>query len=423
MRKLNCSFAMTMALALTMAGCHREQKPEAKHPEAPSNGHQEHHEEHHPNETEEQQPAPQPGHEGEAEGEAARPGMAPGPAVARTTHDLVVDALVCGLPEGSMATKIGPRGGGPSMSPSAPSMEARCNALAPHVSAAAFSKLDENSVRAVRDSIEQRAQQERLDDIARMQMLALYDRGIEAEREALQAMQTASRFADSQGNIDIEAQDLTAMSARDRLQDLLLYARSSGSGAMATEAEGLAWVLASDRFLQVESLPPPLRVFAAEPLFESMLGVPTPQQAESFDIRRVNQQVWSQYLETAAKAAEILPRLEQQPSGQRMQPGPARAAKARVLAQQQPGARPPPSAGRGEARGARAMSAEDQQNMQQIVSVISQRIEALSRRMPASDLRMTLDSYAAELRTLPVGGGPQEREQKQRPGSRGPSRQ
>lgn len=65
--------------------------------------------------------------------------------------------------------------------------------------------------------------------------------------------------------------------------------------------------------------------------------------------------------------------------------------------------------------GGPAMSPEEQKNMQEIVSVISQRMEALSRRMPASDLRMTLDSYAAELRTQPmgIGGGPRGQQQQQ----------
>src|SRR5690606_6031531 len=115
---------------------------------------------------------------------------------------------------------------------------------------------------------------------------------------------------------EIEPSDLASLSARDSLNDLLLFARASGSGALATEAEALAWVLATDRFLQVESLAPPLRVFASEPLFESMLGVPTPQQAQALEVNRVTRQVWNQYLETAVQAAEMMPRPGRAPQQQ-----------------------------------------------------------------------------------------------------------
>lgn len=365
------------------------------------------------------------------------PGMAgpAGPRAMRTTHDLLVDALVCGLPPGSVAASVGPRGGGPGMHGGQPgmSMQARCNSLAPNVSAQDFSKLDEMSVSAVRDAIDRRAAEERLDDAARMHMLALFDRGIEAEREAMQAMQIADRYSivgatpTAQGSAapsrrihaQIEPTELSTLSANDRLQDLLLFSRASGSGALATEAEALGWVLATDRFLQVDSLAPPVRVFAAEPLFETMLGVPTPQQAQMLDINRVNRQVWSQYLETAARAAEMMPNAEQQ-GGQRMQPGSMERSQPQVQGQAQAQNQPTP---RGQMRGQRgqapmggpAMSPEEQKNMQEIVSVISQRMEALSRRMPASDLRMTLDSYAAELRTQPmgIGGGPRGQQQQQ----------
>lgn len=424
MRNLSCCLAIT-ALALTAAGCHKEHKQAAHHPQPPQAEHP----------PVAQAPPEQPMAPQMPPSEAhppAHPGMAqqhPGPQVMRTTHDLVVDALVCGLPPGSMAAMVGPRGGGPSMSPSGAgmNMEARCNALAPNVSAADFSQLDEMSVRAVRDAIERRAAEERLDDTARMQMLALYDRGIEAEREAMQAMQIGDRFSlasqaaqpsgppERRMHAQIEPADLGTLSARDRLGDLLLFARASGSGALATEAEGLAWVLAADRFLQVVSLPPPIRVFAAEPLFESMLGVPTPQQAQNLDINRVTKQVWTQYLETAARAVEMMPG-PQQPSGQNMRPSSMersqREAKAHVAPQRPRG---PVGGGRGQQGAAGpAMSAEEQQNMQKVVSLVSQRMEALSRRMPASDLRMTLDSYAAELRQQPsIGGGPRQQSQPQ----------
>lgn len=433
MRNLRCCLAIT-ALALSVTSCQREHKP-AHHPEAPPPEEYPPTEQAHPEEHE--VPATPPP---SAQAPSGHPGMGQaGPRVMRTTHDWVVDALVCGLPPASSAATVGPRGGGPSMQGNQPgmSMQARCNSLAPNVSAQDFSQLDEISVSAVRDAIERRAAEERLDDAARLHMLALFDRGIEAEREAMQAMQIADRYsvfgatptAQSSAppsrriHAEIEPAALATLSSRDRLQDLLLFSRASGSGALSTEAEALAWVLATDRFLQVETLAPPVRVFAAEPLFESMLGVPTPQQAQMLDINRVNRQVWSQYLETAARAAEMMPSAEH-PSGQRMQPGSMERSQAEPRAEgmaQPPG--PPHGPMRGNqaqaAPGGPAMSPEEQKNMQRIVTLISQRMEALSRRMPASDLRMTLDSYAAELRTQPVGigGGPQQQKprEQQRP--------
>lgn len=347
--------------------------------------------------------------------------MQPGPRVMRTTHDLVIDALVCGLPPASIGAMVGPRGGGPSMSPEQGrmSLQARCNSLAPNVTAEQFGQLDHTSVSEVREAIQRRAAEERLDEVARMQMLALYDRGIEAERESMEALQVGDRYSiigampttstappSRRIHAEIEPSDLMSLSARDSLNDLLLFARASGSGALATEAEALAWVLATDRFLQVESLAPPLRVFAAEPLFESMLGVPTPQQAQALDVNRVTRQVWNQYLETAVQAVEMMPppaRTPQQPQG--MSPEQARPMSPTMRP------RPPIGGGRDDGMpGGPAMSQEEQQKVKRIVEMVSQRMEALSRRMPASDLRLTLDSYAAELRTLPIGigGGPEE---------------
>lgn len=411
MRNLRCCLSIA-ALSLVALGCQREQQQPVQHPEVV--------------------PVPQPPEEAlppesaeavphaetrppPVEQEPSRP---QGPRAMQTTHDLVIDALVCGLPPGSVATLVGPRGGGPTMSPEgASSMQDRCNALAPNVSAEDFSTLDTLSVQAVRDAIERRAAEGRLDDSARMQMLALYDRGIEAEREALRSLEVGDKYA-----VDVAVEpspssrqprgpaidptDLGILSARDRLSDLLLFSRASESGALATEAEALAWVLATERFLQTEALPTRLRVYAAEPLFESLLSVPTPQQADSLDPSRITQAVWSQYLETAVKAAEMMPQLPST-SGSRMQNRVgSQAGKAQVVGE--PQSQKPPSSG--DASSPRAASS-DQKNMQKIVVIIGQRMEALSRRMPASDLRLTLDSFANELRAQPsgIGGGPPRR--------------
>lgn len=410
MRNLRCCFALT-ALALSLASCQKERSvryPMAPPPEAPPM---------------EQMPeeAMEPSMPPEQARPSDRPGMQPGPRVMRTTHDLVIDALVCGLPPASIGAMVGPRGGGPSMQgQGGMSLQARCQSLAPNVTAEQFAQLDHASVMEVREAIERRAAEERLDDIARMQMLGLFDRGIEAEREALEALAVGDRYsvvgampttsdAPPARRIhgEIEPSDLATLSARDSLDELLLFARASGSGALAAEAEALAWILATDRFLQVESLAPPLRVFAAEPLFEGMLGVPTPQQAQSFDINRVNRQVWDQYLETAVKAAEMMPRPGRQ---QQQQPGMA-PEQARPMSPPMMRSRPPIGGGRMEGMpGGPLMSQEEERKIKMIVDRVSERMEGLSRRMPASDLRMTLDSYAAELRTLPlgIGGGPEQ---------------
>jgi len=422
MRNLRCCLAVT-ALALSVTSCQKEPKP-VRYPTAPPQDYSPMEEM--PDEQPMEQMPPEQARPSE------RPGrMQPGPRVMRTTHDLVVDALVCGLPPASIGAMVGPRGGGPSMSSGEGrmSMQARCNALAPNLSAEQFSQLDHASVTEVREAIERRAVEERLDDVARMQMLGLFDRGIEAEREAMEALQVGDRFSivgampttssappSRRIHAEIEPSDLATLSARDSLNDLLLFARASGSGALATEAEALAWVLATDRFLQTESLAPPLRVFAAEPLFESMLGVPTPQQAQSLDANRVTRQVWNQYLETAVQAVEMMPSpgraQQQQPQG--MAPTPEQARPMSPMMRP----RGPIGGGRDEAMpGGPAMSQEEQEKMKRIVDRVSQRMDALSRRMPASDLRMTLDSYAAELRSLPIGigGGPEESPQREQP--------
>jgi hypothetical protein len=490
MRNVRSLLAIT-AVSLVAVGCLKEQQPAAQQPQAPVAQ---------PPVAEApvEQPAPAtpPAEEQAPQAPPAETGMAqPGaeqqqaqPPIAQSTHDLVIDALLCGLPPGPMALTMGggqaepgagqPAGEGATGTAGAPG-GARCDSLAPNVSATDFRGLDENAIRAVRDQIERRASEERLDDTMRMHLLALYDRGIAAEREALAGEKVGDRYAvmgaqrtakqrphakatGREGNAAgagirqqqqqagrgagmgqrtpaIEPTDVAALASHDRLRDLLQFARTSDAGALGTEAEGLAWVLGSDRFVQVEALPPRLKVFAAEPLFDALLGVPTPPQAQTEDVTKVTPAVWSQYLETAARTVGM--GAPQSPTGE-LDDNPyldesanaKHAAKAQEHAQNRPhaqhhrghrgaigggqGAAHParPGAGAGATgathpirRGPAGQSARDQENMREILTAVSQRMEALSRRMPASDLRIALDTYATELQSsqIGVGGGPQ----------------
>ena len=75
--------------------------------------------------------------------------------------------------------------------------EKRCAAIAQLAAVAPtdLQRADEGAVKAVRDVIEKRAEFERLDDTMKMQVLALFDKGEAAAREAVQARVIADRYA------------------------------------------------------------------------------------------------------------------------------------------------------------------------------------------------------------------------------------
>lgn len=468
MRNVRALLAIS-AVSLMAVGCLKEQKPAAPPPQVPV-AQPPVAELPPPEQTappaEQQPPTAPPAETGMAQpGQEQPQAQAP---ITQSTHDLVLDALLCGLPPGPMGMSMGggpsPSGAGPQPGatdqesmPGQPSpeqqgaatAEARCGSLAPNVSASDFRQLDETAVRAVRDQIERRASEERLDDTMRMHLLALYDRGIAAEREALAgekigdqyAVAGAQRTAGQRPRTQVTGRegramgaglrqqqavpqaDLAALSSHDRLRDLLQFARTSDAGALGSEAEGLAWVLGADRFVQVEVLPPRLKPFAAEPLFDALLGVPTPPQAQGLDVTKMTPAIWSQYLETAARTV-----------GMGAPPGPTGAVDHdpydASFAKRAPkqsaqhgrgvhrrgqgaigggqGQAAQPGAARPVRRGPAGQAARDQQNMREILTAVSQRMEALSRRMPASDLRIALDNYATELQSsqIGVGGGP-----------------
>ena len=128
--------------------------------------------------------------------------------------------------------------------------------------------------------------------------------------------------------------------------------------------------------------------------------------------------VWGQYLDAAARAAGVAPSGGYDPDSE------GSSFAKQTGAQKKPAAKPPApkggarkgvGGGRTEkgATGARPVKPEvqavqnERTDLREIVTAVSQRMESLARRLPASEMRSALDATVTRMRAMPaIGGGP-----------------
>lgn len=349
------------------------------------------------------------------------------------------DVMRQGMQPGGSMGGMQPGGATPGMQPGGSmgampgsSDEAHCGpvARAVGISPMQLRTLEEPAVRSVREAIEKRAGEERLDDAMRTSVLAMYDKSMGAAREAMRARQVADRYTmmgaertertmPSRGGPSaargatrapteptIDADDARSLAAHDRLRDLVQFARTADAGPLATEAEAVGWITAADRFLRVESLPQRMRVLAAEPLLDGMLGVSPPTGAD--DPAKMPPTAWSSYLDAASRSLGLA---GTGPSGS-IGPAAGHGEKARAGDDKKTGkpdkagkpGHAAPGKGAAAPKGARR---DDQTALRDVMAAVAQRMDGVSHRMPASELRSTLDGLAARMRGADggVGGG------------------
>lgn len=277
---------------------------------------------------------------------------------------------------------------------------------------------DRSASNEIRNTIDKLAQNQNLSPSMRDQLLSFFDKGMAAARERSEAQGIVSRLSGAMGGGprttpsgsattsapgastggsmghaaagtgSVSSSDADALRAHDSLRDLVQFAHGSNAGSLASEAEGLAWLIAAQRFMSTAQLPPKLKVLAAEPLFDTLLGVPAPAAAKG-NPQKFSNRLWSQYLSAASRAAR--------------EGGTAGAAGVGGV---------PPATGAGDtgatsgATGRAARGGAEMNDWRQIVGLLQQRIDTFAQQIPPSDLRQTMAMYAQELRAAAVGGGP-----------------
>jgi hypothetical protein len=344
-------------------------------------------------------------------------------------HDLVTSTLACmAAPVGAMSMTGSMMGSSQSMATS--SSAAACGTVASeaNVSPQALRIGDTTALQTVRDHVEQGAKGANLSDDTKNQLLTLYDRGTAAARESNAAMQVAVRYMLGTSQVSgmgggptgttsaapppprptsrraqmnavprITPAEADALRAHDKLRDLSQFAHSTSAGPMANEADALAWLLSAERFMQTPQLPTRLKVLAAEPLFDTQLGVPTPSAAQG-EVAKIPNSLWSQYLDSGAKAVRESGATSMQAPGGGYGGGPTGSSTGGATT----GATSPTN----HAGTRNRSSQKDLANWREVTSYVEQRMDAVAQRIPPSDLRQALNSYADEIRTEAIGGGP-----------------
>jgi hypothetical protein len=201
------------------------------------------------------------------------------------SHQLVVATIDCVVgPSLTNESSSSTSAAGASRADSTP---ARCDYVARAVNAdpASISSGDPASIAAVRKAVERRLSTEGASSDTMIKSLALFDKGVAAAKEARAAQDALSSGDDR-------------VRAHSALDDIYKFGRMHDATPAAAEAQAIAWVIATDRFLDVASLPTAQKSLAAEPLFTGILMVhpPTPQAGHEAA-------AWRSYASAAARAA------------------------------------------------------------------------------------------------------------------------
>jgi hypothetical protein len=201
------------------------------------------------------------------------------------SHQLVVATIDCVVgPSLSNESSSSTSGAGSSRADSTP---ARCDYVARAVNAdsASISRGDPAAIVSVRKAVERRLSTEKASSDTSINSLALFDKGVAAAKEARAAQDALSSGDDR-------------VRAHTALDDLYRFGRMHDSTPVAAEAQAIAWVIATDRFLDVASLPTAQKSLAAEPLFTGILMVHPPAPKAGYEAA-----AWRNYAASAARAA------------------------------------------------------------------------------------------------------------------------
>jgi hypothetical protein len=244
------------------------------------------------------------------------------------------------------------------------------------------------AVDAVRKALESRLSAEGASSDVSNNTLAFYDKGVAAAKEARAAQdalpphgattapavgggpstgktsahggQGSSTGRGQAGSYAALGQKADQIRAHRAVGDLYQFGRTLGATPTGTEAQALAWIIAANRFMTVNDLPPQLKSLAAEPLFSGILYVPAPPPPAG---RAVSN--WNEYLGAAARTVAAT------------------------------------SATGGRAVGGGPGAANEKANMQEVVRTTQERLQVLGQQLPpSSDIRSEVDRTVADLRSF-----------------------
>jgi len=161
----------------------------------------------------------------------------------------------------------------------------------------ALEKADSTALDAVRRVLEARLSTGgTLSDPSTL-MLAFFDRGTSAAKEARLAHDAGQSAGPSAPSMSNQQTNLDDVRTHRSLDALYQFGRSLGTTQTGSEAQALAWIIAVDRFMAVKQLPEQQKPLAAEPLFRGVLGVSPPPAAPG---RMASD--WNQYLAATARS-------------------------------------------------------------------------------------------------------------------------
>jgi len=308
-----------------------------------------------------------------------------------------------------------------------------CNTLANLASVAPSSLRsgDPSAIRQVRDMVEKQASQDNVDDVTRMHLLSLFDKSVAASRESVTARKIADQYTiDSSQQTEkstssssmtthhsktgshestttttkktttartpaIDPADAMSLGAHDNLRDLVEFGRTASAGPIGAEAEAVGWLLATDRFVQAQELPTGLKVLAAEPLFDTFLGVSAPSSAAK---GTATKSVWSQYLGRAAQSARTLGPMMGGVGGGPDSTGSHTSTNSHTGTS---------SKSSSSTRSGTSSTAQDQANAQVVLGAAEQQMDQVASRLSPSELKIALSGYVQQLRSgIGIGGGP-----------------
>ena len=277
------------------------------------------------------------------------------------THDLVIATVHCVLaPSLSDASSHG-HGAGTSSSDTAPTERCEYVARAVNLDPSTIASGDPATIATVRKVVERRLATDSASPEATNHALALFDKGVAAAKEARVAENAQSTGGDQ-------------FRAHSALGDLYKFGQSQGTSPIGTEAQALAWIIATDRFLDVESLPADQKALAAEPLFTAILMVPPPAAQAGREAP-----AWKNYLSTAARSAG-------------------------------------PATGQASGKGATTSPNDEKGKLDEIITISEERMEALGDRLPnTSVIRVEIDRALANLKDFDTRQPQQKATKKKQP--------
>jgi hypothetical protein len=215
-------------------------------------------------------------------------------------------------------------------------------------------RFDATAIQRARGALERQLAEEGTATAASNDVLAFFDKGVAAAKEARRADEAL--FGHPASGAQVSTDDVRSFR---KLAALHEFGRNQGGSDTGTEARALAWIIGVDRFMSIADVPAQQRVHVAEPFFSVLLNVEAPALPSGRAAPS-----WNDYLAAAARS-----------TGHAPAPG--------------PGAK---------AIGGGPSDVVEEANLKEIARASKERLDAIGQKLPrSSDLRAEIERTVANL--------------------------